>query len=452
MWYIFYCNHGENMLKRKFYNTLLDWKSSHGQECLLVKGARQVGKTFIIDFFGKSNYSSYIYLNFILDKTAAECFGGNLDADVIFKRITARYPRFHLVPNDTLLFLDEIQSCPRARTALKSLAIDGRADVVASGTLLGINFLDDGLDKERTQESIPVGYENQVFMRPMDFEEYLWALGYGEDTIGILRESFHTLTSVDSPINDKFLSLFREYIAIGGMPEVVNTFITENSFSRAYKVQERIKNSNLDDIARYAARSEKPKIRACYLSVPAQLARENKKFKYSEVANGGSARKFGNSIDWLRESALAIQCYNTTTPTIPLSVYRADDCFKMYASDVGILTAMIGFEAKRTIVENTIKGFAKGGIYENAIMQQLVSRGYEPFYYQRNSSIGEIDFLIERDGAVIPIEVKAGHTSSVSFERLLEQKDVEVGYKFIKGNVGRAGKKITLPHYMTMFL
>ena len=440
------------MLKRKFYNTLLEWKTSHSKECLLVKGARQVGKTFIIDYFGKRNYSSYLYFNFVLDKTAAECFGDTLDADVIFKRITARYPQFHLVPGDTLLFLDEIQSCPRARTALKSLAMDGKADVIASGSLLGINFLDDGLDKERAQESIPVGYENQVFMRPMDFEEYLWALGYEEDTIGTLRESFQTLAPVDSPINDKFLSLFREYIAIGGMPEVVDTFIAANSFSQAHMVQERIKNSNLDDIARYAARAEKPKIRACYLSLPAQLARENKKFKYSEVASGGSARKFGNSIDWLRESALALQCYNTTTPTLPLSVYRTNDCFKMYVSDTGILTAMMGFEAKKTIVENTIKGFAKGGLYENAIMQQLVSRGYDPFYYQRSSSVGEIDFLIERDGAVVPIEVKAGRTSSTSFDRLLEQKDVEVGYKFINGNVGKAGKKITLPHYMTMFL
>ena len=440
------------MLKRKFYGKLLEWKSSHGQECLLVKGARQVGKTFIIDYFGKRNYSSYLYFNFVLDKTAADCFGDNLDADVIFKRISARYPQFHLVPGDTLLFLDEIQSCPRARTALKSLAIDGRADIIASGSLLGINFLDDGLNKERAQESIPVGYENQVFMRPMDFEEYLWALGYDEGTIGILRESFRTLMPVDSPINDKFLALFREYIAIGGMPEVVATFIADNSFSQAHNVQERIKNSNLDDIARYAARSEKPKIRACYLSLPAQLARENKKFKYSEVASGGSARKFGNSIDWLRESALAMQCYNTATPTLPLRVYQTNDCFKMYVSDTGILTAMMGFEAKRTIVENTIKGFAKGGLYENAIMQQLVSRGYEPFYYQKSSSVGEIDFLIERDGAVVPIEVKAGHSSSTSFDRLLEQKDVEVGYKFINGNVGKAGKKTTLPHYMTMFL
>lgn len=440
------------MLKRKFYDSLLKWKSSHGQECLLVKGARQIGKTFIIDLFGKRNYSSYLYLNFILDKASAECFGDNLNADEIFKRISARYPRFHLVPGDTMVFLDEIQSCPRARTALKSLALDGRADVVASGSLLGLSFLDDGLNRDRAQESIPVGYENQVVMHPMDFEEYLWALGYDENVIGMLRESFHALTPVDPPINDKFLSLFREYITIGGMPEVVDRFIAENSFSRAHDIQARIRDSNLDDIARYAARAEKPKVRACYLSLPSQLARENKKFKYSAVASGGTARKFGNSIDWLRESALAIQCFNTTAPEMPLGVYLANDCFKVYVSDVGILTAMIGFEVKRAIVDNTIRGFAKGGIYENAIAQQLVSRGYAPCYHQRNSSVGEIDFLIEKDGRVVPIEVKAGRTSSESFDRLLGQKEVAVGYKFIRGNVGRVGKKASLPHYMTMFL
>ena len=244
------------MLKRKFYDSLLRWKSSHSKECLLVKGARQIGKTFIIDYFGKRNYSSYLYLNFILDKTATECFGDNLNADEIFKMISVHYPRFNLVPGDTMLFLDEIQSCPRARTALKSFALDGRADVVASGSLLGLAFLDDGLNKDRARESIPVGYENQVVMYPMDFEEYLWALGYDENVIGMLRESFHTVTPVDFPINDKFLSLFREYITIGGMPEVVDKFITDNSFSRAYDVQVRIKNSNLDDM-RLGLKSQK---------------------------------------------------------------------------------------------------------------------------------------------------------------------------------------------------
>jgi len=440
------------MLKRKFYDTLVKWKASHGCECLFVKGARQIGKTFIINQFGKQNYSSYIYINFILNKGDARIFGDDLRADTIFATISATHPDFKLVPGDTLIFLDEIQSCPRARTALKSFALDGRADVIASGSLLGLTFLDDEHQSERNQESIPVGYENQVFMRPMDFEEYLWAHGYGEDTIGLLRESFKTCSPVETAINDKFLNLFREYLAIGGMPEVVSTFIDNNNFGMAYKAQSKIVNANLDDIARYAAKTDKPKIRACYLSLPEQLARENRKFKYSAVASGGSARKFSSSIDWLRESALSIQCFNTTETRIPLSVYKTGDNFKMYLTDVGILTAMMGFRAKKDILDNTIVGFAKGGLYENAIAEQLVSRGYTPYYYQKTAQLGEIDFLIEHESGVVPIEVKGGRSSSASFDTMLKRDDVSFGYKFITGNVGKVGKKITLPHYMSMFV
>ena len=440
------------MLKRKFYDTLAKWKASHGRECLFVKGARQIGKTFIIDQFGKRNYSSYIYINFILNKGDARIFGDDLRADTIFATISAIHPRFRLVPDDTLIFLDEIQSCPRARTALKSLAIDGRSDVIASGSLLGLTFLDDEHQRERNQESIPVGYENHVFMRPMDFEEFLWALGYGDDAIGILRESFSTATPVETAVNDSFQSLFREYLAIGGMPEVVSTFVGENNFGMAYEAQSKIVDANLDDIARYAAKTDKPKIRACYLSLPEQLARENRKFKYSAVASGGSARKFSSSIDWLRESALSIQCFNTAETRIPLSVYKAGDAFKMYLTDVGILTAMMGFRAKKDILDNTIAGFAKGGLYENAIAEQLVSRGYMPYYYQRSPQLGEIDFLIEHECGVVPIEVKAGRNTSSSFDAMLRRDDVSFGYKFIDGNVGRVGKKITLPHYMSMFV
>ena len=440
------------MLKRKFYSTLARWKASHGRECLFVKGARQIGKTFIIDQFGRENYASYISLNFIINKDDSRIFGDNLQADAIFAAISAIHPDFRLIPGNTLIFLDEIQSCPRARTALKSLAIDGRADVIASGSLLGLTFLDDDHKAERSQESIPVGYEKHVAMYPLDFEEYLWAKGYDENAIGFLRESFGRCESVPTVINDKFISLFREYLAIGGMPEVVSTFIGENNFGMAYEAQSKIVDANLDDIARYAAKTDKPKIRACYLSLPEQLARENRKFKYSAVASGGSARKFSSSIDWLRESALSIQCFNTTETHVPLNVYRVGGTFKMYLTDVGILTAMMGFRAKKDILDNTLVGFAKGGLYENAIAEQLVSKGYTPYYYQKSPRQGEIDFVIEHESGTVPIEVKAGRNTSSSFDAMLKRDDVAFGYKFITGNVGRVGKKITLPHYMSMFV
>lgn len=442
------------MLRRKFYGKLLEWKASHSRECLLVKGARQIGKTFIIDYFGRQNYASYLYINFLFNPEYRDIFAGSLEASEIFKSISIQFPNFRLIPGETLVFLDEIQSCPRARTALKSLAIDGRADVIASGSLLGINFLDDEERRsaDRRTESIPVGYERQILMHSLDFEEYLWAAGYGDDAIGILREAFDNCSPVPTAGHEKMSRLFREYLVNGGMPEVVSRFFETGSFGEAHETQTKILASNLDDIARYAPNTEKPKIRACYLSLPAQLARENRKFKFSAVEHGGSARKFGNSVDWLRESSLALQCRNLVDTSMPLSVYARPDIYKMYVSDVGILCAMIGFQVKKSIVDNTLKGFAKGGLYETAIMGQLVRLGYQPFYYMPKSNQAEVDFLIERHGAVTPIEVRAGNEASRSFDRLLERDDIETGFKFINGNVGRSGKKITLPHYMAMFI
>ena len=442
------------MLRRKFYDTLLSWKASHKKECLLVKGARQIGKTFIIDYFGKRNYSSYLYINFILNPEYRAIFDGSLEAADIFKAISLQFQQFRLVEHDTLIFLDEIQNCPRARTALKSLALDERADIIASGSLLGINFLDyeDSRSKDRRNESIPVGYERQVMMHSLDFEEYLWANGYDENAIDILRSAFDTYTPLPPAGNDKMIRLFREYMVNGGMPEVINAFISTNSFTEVFETQSKILNSNLDDIARYAATSEKPKIRACYLSLPEQLARENKKFKFSSVEHGGSSRKFGNAVDWLRESSLALQCHNLSEAVLPLRIYKLHDIFKMYVSDIGILCAMMGFAVKKAIIDNTLTGFAKGGLYENAVMGCLVRRGYEPYYFMPKSNGGEIDFIIEQEDGIVPIEVKAGRNTSKAFDRMIEREDIAVGYKFINGNVGRSGKKITLPHYMAMFL
>ena len=442
------------MLKRKFSEFLLGWKKRHGAECLLVKGARQIGKTFTIDRFGREHYESYLCLNFITNPEHREIFRGSLEAGEIFKRLTLAFQDFRLVPGKTLLFFDEIQNCPAARTAFKPLALDGRADVIGSGSLLGMTFLDGDrqLQKERREASVPVGYERQATMHSLDFEEFLWALGYREDAVGILREAFEKGTALPAAGNARMMELYREYIAVGGMPQVVVRFREENSFSVAYGEQRKIIDANLDDIAKYAPTAEKPKIRACYLSIPGQLARENAKFKYAAVEHGGSARKFGASVDWLRESSLAVTCHNVESPSVPLAAYRKGECFKLFAGDIGILAGMMGFEVKERIVRDTLAGPAKGGIYENAVLCALVRRGYEPCYYLPKSNLAEIDFLVERDGAVVPIEVKAGNGPSASFDRMLERKDVAVGYKFVNGNVGRAGKKVTLPHYMAMFL
>ncbi len=442
------------MLKRKFYDTLVEWKNSHKKECLLVKGARQIGKTFTIDQFGRENYESYLYINFILRPECREIFEDNFEAENLFKRLTVFFQDFKLVPGKTLIFLDEIQKCPKARTAFKSFAIDGRADVIGSGSLLGLTFLNDGkeLNHERSESSIPVGYERQFMMYSLDFEEFLWSLGYNDNAIGILREAFDSLTPLPSSSNEKMLRLYREYMVVGGMPEAVVRFVEDNSFSSAYDEQRKIIDANLDDVAKYAVNVDKPKIRACYLSIPSQLAKENSKFKYSLVEKGGSGRKFKSSIDWLCESALVLQCYNVETPILPLYSYRRNESFKLFVSDVGILVGMMGFDVKLPIVDNTLTGPAKGGLYENAAMSALVRRGYDPCYYMPKSNVSEIDVLIEKNSGVVPIEVKAGNKASASFNKILERSDVKVGYKFVSGNIGKAGKKITLPHYMAMFL
>ena len=442
------------MLRRKFYDTLVKWKSSHKRECLLVKGARQIGKTFTIDQFGRENYESYLYINFITNPDCRELFNGNLDAEALFKRFTIMFQDFRLVPGKTLVFLDEIQNCPKARTAFKPLALDGRVDVIGSGSLLGLTYLSDdaSLNAERKEASIPVGYERQLVMHSLDFEEFLWAMGYGSDSIAVLREAFDALTPLPSASNRRMLELYREYIAVGGMPETVVRFIGDNSFSSAYDEQRKIIDANLDDIAKYAPTFDKPKIRACYLSIPRQLAKDNAKFKYSLVEHGGSSRTFASSIDWLRESALVVQCNNLETPLLPLASYLKNDSFRIFTSDIGTLVGMMGFNAMRPIVDNTLVGPAKGGLYENAVITALVRRGYSPCYFMAKSNVAEIDFVIEKDSSVVPIEVKAGNDSTVSFNRMLERSDVKMGYKFIDGNIGRVGKKITLPHYMTMFM
>lgn len=442
-------------LKRKFYDILSQWKDNHSKECLLVKGARQIGKTFVIDTFGRANYESYLYINFLSNPEYREIFGGSIEATDIYRKLSSIFATFHVIPGKTLIFLDEIQNCPRARTAFKPLAIDGKVDVIASGSLLGLTFLDDdaALNKERHESSIPVGYERQMTMYSLDFEEYLWAVGYHEEVINDnLRNAFNNQKPLPDVVNSKFLRLFRDYIVTGGMPEVVTTFLLSNNYNIAFETQQKILSANLDDISRYAPTFEKPKIRACYLSIPNQLARENKKFKYSTVIEHGRSRMFYASIDWLRESALAFQCHNVESPEIPLNVYKTNDCFKLYTSDIGILVSMMGFSAIQKILDNSIKGFAKGGIYENAIASLLVRRGHLPYYFHPKSNLSEIDFLIEHPNGIVPIEVKSGNDSSASFDRFLDRPDVEFGYKFVNGNIGRVGKKITLPHYMVMFV
>lgn len=439
------------MLKRKMYDKLLEWKNNRGQHCLLIKGARQVGKTYLVREFGRAEYESFIEINFLEHPELKIIFDGDRSAETIFKNITYNIPNVKLVPHKTLLFLDEIQKCANARTALKFLAQDDRFDVIASGSLLGLAYGRDDDKEVEEVESIPVGYEKPVIMYPLDFEEFLWAYGYGEETISYLKGFYDTKTKVPEEINEKYLALIREYIVVGGMPEVVADFMVNKDFARVQEIQDKVLVSYSDDISQHAKGAEKVKVRSCYDSIPRQLARENKKFKYSEVEKKGTARKFGDSIQWLSDASMVNICLNTTTPQLPLKAYEKDNEFKVYMNDTGLLMALYGFATKQALLNNKLKGAAKGGIYENLVAQMLVQKGYVLHYYKPDDN-SELEFVIEKDMEVAPVEVKAGNAATVSLDRFIEKFEPDLAYKVAGSNVGISGGKLTIPHYMVMFL
>lgn len=440
------------MIKRKMYKYLINWKQKKDKSALIIKGARQVGKSYLVREFGINEYEGYIEINFLKNPLYKNIFKGDLSAEEIFKRLSAYIPNLKIIPFKTLLFLDEIQVCAEARTAVKFLVEDGSVDVISSGSLLGLSYLEDD-DKNVTEPtSLPVGYEEQITMYSLDFEEFLWAKGYNDDAIAYLKDFYISNKEVSKELNDKYLELFREFMIVGGMPEVVQTFIDTNNFQEASKIQGKILADYQDDISKHAKGQEKIKVRQCYDSIPKQLAKEYKKFQYSVVEKGKTSKKYGGSIKWLCDSSLVNKCSNVNEAYIPLLAYEMDDQFKLYLNDTGLLLYLYGPETKLAILNNTLKGNAKGGIYENIISELLLKRGYKLYYYKTQNSSMEIEFVIEKNGEVIPIEVKAGNDSTPSLNSFINKYHPKVSYKFVNGNVGFLDGKKTLPHYMVMFI
>lgn len=443
------------MMRRKMYDVLLDWKKrrseDHISKALLIKGARQVGKSYLVNEFGNKEYASFLCIDFYRQPGLKTIFDGELTADEILKRITANFPGFKLIPGDTLIFMDEIQRCGNARTAEKFLAEDMRFDVIASGSLMGLTYGEDGDEDVEEPESIPVGYESQITMYSMDFEEFLWAYGYPDTAIEDLRQYYVNGEAVPESINNKYQELFREYIVVGGMPEAVASFMKYKDYNKVNEIQNDILSEYRDDISKHAKGKEKQLVRMCYDSVPKQLAREQKKFKYSLVEKGQTRRKFGGSIQWLIDSATIHVCYNVYNAELPLLANARDDQFKLYVNDTGLLCCMYGFDTKLGILNNTLRGSTRGGIYENVISESLVKRGYKLYYYRPDDD-HEIEFLIETGGEVIPVEVKAGNNATPSLNDFIDRYQPSYVYKLTGGNVGRADGKITLPHYMVIFI
>ena len=404
--------------RRKFYDWMMQWKATKHHECLLVKGARQIGKTFIVEKFGREQYESFIEFNFVLDPEACAIFDGSLKADDLYRKISAYDATSRLVPGRTLIFLDEIQECANARTALKSFAQDGRYDVIASGSLLGIKFKSKKARERHVPKSIPVGFERQVTMYSLDLEEFLWARGVTEDAIEVLRGYYERKEPVPEVVNRRYTDLLKEYLIVGGMPAVVKAYVAAGNFG---PVQE-------------------------------EQAKENRKFKYAEVEKGGSERKYGTSVDWLCDAAFASRAQNVTVAEVPLNAQIREGWFKLYLSDVGMLMALYGAETKKLLYSGRLFGNAKGGLYENLLAGVLVRKGVPLYYFKNEDGTREVEFLIERDGGVVPVEVKASNGTTISLDEALQNPRVPYGYKFIDGNVGVSGKKVTLPHYMAMFI
>ena len=356
-----------------------------------------------------------------------------------------------LIPGKTLIFLDEIQVCGRARTSIKFLAEDNRYDIITSGSLLGLTYGEDGDPEVEEPESNPTGYEDFLTMYSLDFEEFLWACGYDSNRIEILRNYYVENERIPDITNNTFENLFREFIVVGGMPEVVDDYINNNDFNSVDRIQKRIITDYEFDIGKHAKGAEKIKVKKCFDSIPMQLSKEQKKFQYSVVERGQTSKKYGGSITWLVDSSLVNICYNIREPYLPLLANANIDQFKLYSNDTGLLCAKLGFETKRAILNNTIKGNAKGGIYENVIAECLVKKGYKLYYFKPDSQ-HELEFLIEKDGEIIPIEVKAGNTSTPSLNNYISDYNPSVAYKIINGHQGKVDCKRTIPHYMILFI
>ena len=431
------------MLKRKIYQSLIDWKKQKEKMCLVVKGARQVGKTFIIDKFARENYENYIYINFDENPGYKAIFDGDLDVNNLIKQISLRVPNANLVPKKTIIFLDEIQNCPNARTALKFLALDKRFDVIASGSLLGINY--------KEVESFPVGYTEQLEMNSLDFEEFLWANGITEQSILDVKNFFDKKEVVPKAMHDRMMELFKEYIVVGGMPRVVNDFVQNHNFANVLRIQKAIISDYEDDIAKYAEGAEKAKARACFLSIPKHLSKDYKKFRYSLVMPSGSSRKYAGSLMWLYDAGIINFCHNLEIPQLPLEGNSKSDIFKVYMRDTGLLVAMLDDGTQEDIIDGNL-GIYKGAIYENIIGDILAKKGKKLYYFEYNSTL-EVDFFIRFEKVITAIEVKSsGNSKSKSLETVMDKYGVTKGIKLAPSNYGKKDKIDIFPIYMAMFL
>lgn len=434
------------MLKRKIESVLTEWKSSAPKKPLVIKGIRQCGKTYIVRKFAKENYENVVYMNFILEPDKKTAFSGKLDVDTIILNLSALIPGSRFIKGKTCIVLDEIQECRGARTALKSFQEDGRFDVIATGSLLGVK----GYGKpDESQDSIPVGYETMIEMHPLDFEEFLWANGIDDAVIGSVKSCFENELAVPDGIHNVMMELLHRYVIVGGLPEVVNTFIKTKNIELTHKAQRNLIAEYEEDMVKYADNADKARIRECFESIPKQLAKDNKKFQYSAIRKGGRASQYTNSLQWLEDAGIARRCYNTQITELPLEGNSIKECFKLYATDIGLLVAMLDYGTQADILKGNLLGY-KGAIFENLMADFLCKSGQKLYYFQKESGL-ELDFLVRYKSECVALEVKAKSGKTKSLKTVLKNKSVyhiNNAIKLGNYNVGRQENILTIPLYM----
>lgn len=435
------------MLKRKIDKYLTDWKNRPDRKPLIIKGARQIGKTRSVEWFAGQNYASVIEINFIEQKKYREIFNDGFEVDAILKNISLLNPELKFIPGNTIFFFDELQACPNCATSLKFFKLDGRFDVICSGSLMGISY--------NEIESNSVGYKEDYEMHSMDFEEFLWAMGYNDEFTADLLSHMLDVRPLSELQMDTLMSLFRDYVIIGGMPEVVSTYVRNKNFSGTLDIQRQLLKDYEEDITKYVEGLDKAKVKAVYNHISTFLAKENKRFQITKIARNARNRDYMGCVEWLADAGVVNVCYCLNQPELPLKGNYDPKMYKIYFKDTGLLIASLDEEAQEDLRANKNLGTYKGAIYENIVGDMLVKQGYRLFYYHSDRPALEMDFFIRDADSLIPVEVKANDGATASLNRLLNDdkyNDVKYGIKLGYRNIGFNGKFYTFPYFLTFLL
>ena len=436
------------MLRRKIQETLLQWRHSQNHLPLIVKGCRQCGKTFSVLEFARQNYEHVVYLDFFRNDEYASIFAGSLEVDQLTLMMSALLgPEAIFEPGKTIIVLDEIQECPEARTALKFFKLDGRYDIICTGSLLGVR----GYGK--APRSVPVGYETVIDMYPLDFEEFLWANGITTPMIELLSQCLNEEKPVPEALHSRMRELLLQYAVVGGMPAAVQLFVDTKQAASVLQLQRDIVRSYEDDMIKYAEKNDKGRIAKCFQSIPRQLSRENKKFQYATVKKGATAKQYAGSLQWIEDAGIISRCYNLNLPELPLDGNAIENMFKVYMKDTGLFISMLEDGTQFDVLQGKLYGY-KGAIFENLIADIFAKMGRHLYYYHKDSGL-EIDFVIRWRGECTLVEVKATTGNVKSAKTILrhpEKYHVNQCIKLGDYNVGRQGQFLTLPLYMAFLL